>query len=85
MFTCKTEQPVATVTWRKDAMELRASGKHTASQEGLTLSLTISALTPADSGTYTCDIGQARSQARLQVQGELGTTAMPTTEAQVLL
>ncbi|XP_063088892.1 obscurin isoform X2 [Cavia porcellus] len=69
VFTCKTEQPVATVTWRKDAMELRASGKHTASQEGLTLSLTISALTPADSGTYTCDIGQARSQARLQVQG----------------
>ncbi|KAM6148397.1 obscurin [Erethizon dorsatum] len=70
VFTCKTEQPAATVTWRKDAMELQASGKHVASQEGLTLRLTISALTPADSGTYICDIGQAQSQARLQVQGQ---------------
>ncbi|XP_033623906.1 obscurin isoform X2 [Fukomys damarensis] len=70
VFTCKTEQLAATVTWRRDAMELRASGKHAPSQEGLILRLTISALTLADSGTYTCDIGQAQSQARLQVQGQ---------------
>ncbi|XP_013365188.1 PREDICTED: obscurin [Chinchilla lanigera] len=70
VFTCKTEQPAATVTWRKDAMELRASGKYAASQDGLTLRLTVSSLTPADSGIYTCDIGQAQSQAQLQVQGQ---------------
>ncbi|XP_063563614.1 obscurin isoform X36 [Gorilla gorilla gorilla] len=69
VFTCKTEHPAATVTWRKGLLELRASGKHQPSQEGLTLRLTISALEKADSDTYTCDIGQAQSQAQLVVQG----------------
>uniref|UniRef100_A0A5F4WHS1 non-specific serine/threonine protein kinase n=1 Tax=Callithrix jacchus TaxID=9483 RepID=A0A5F4WHS1_CALJA len=69
VFTCKTERPAATVTWRKGPSELRASGKHQFSQEGLTLRLTISALEKADSDTYTCDISQARTQARLLVQG----------------
>nr|XP_054960570.1 obscurin isoform X1 [Pan paniscus] len=69
VFTCKTEHPTATVTWRKGLLELRASGKHQPSQEGLTLRLTISALEKADSDTYTCDIGQAQSQAQLLVQG----------------
>uniref|UniRef100_A0A2I3SJ68 non-specific serine/threonine protein kinase n=1 Tax=Pan troglodytes TaxID=9598 RepID=A0A2I3SJ68_PANTR len=69
VFTCKTEHPAATVTWRKGLLELRASGKHQPSQEGLTLRLTISALEKADSDTYTCDIGQAQSQAQLLVQG----------------
>ncbi|XP_066122285.1 obscurin isoform X2 [Saccopteryx bilineata] len=70
IFTCKTEHPAATVTWRKGPSELCASGKHAPSQEGVTLRLTISALEKADSDTYTCDIGQARSQARLLVQGQ---------------
>uniref|UniRef100_A0A8C3YS51 Obscurin n=1 Tax=Catagonus wagneri TaxID=51154 RepID=A0A8C3YS51_9CETA len=69
VFACKTERPAASVTWRKGLTELRASGKHTPSQEGLTLRLTISALEKADSDTYTCNIGQAQSQARLLVQG----------------
>ena len=70
VFVCKTERPAAMVTWRKGLIELHASGKHTLSQEGLTLKLTINALNKADSDTYTCDIGQACSQARLLVQGE---------------
>lgn len=70
MFVCRTEQPAAVVIWRKGLTELPASGKHTPSQDGLTLKLTISALTKADSDTYTCDIGQACSQAQLLVQGE---------------
>lgn len=72
VFTCKTERPAGTVTWRKGLSELHASGKHAPSQEGVTLRLTISALEKADSDTYSCDIGQARSQARLIVQGEAG-------------
>lgn len=68
-FTCKTEHPAGSVTWRKGLTELRASGKHAPSQEGLTLQLTISALEKADSDTYTCDIGPAQSQARLLVKG----------------
>uniref|UniRef100_A0A2K6GY28 non-specific serine/threonine protein kinase n=1 Tax=Propithecus coquereli TaxID=379532 RepID=A0A2K6GY28_PROCO len=70
VFTCKTERPAAAVTWRKGLAELRASGKHRPSQEGLTLRLTVTALEKADSDTYTCDIGQAQSQARLLVQGQ---------------
>nr|XP_054323030.1 obscurin isoform X4 [Pongo pygmaeus] len=69
VFMCKTERPAATVSWRKGLLELRASRKHQPSQEGLVLRLTISALEKADSDTYTCDIGQAQSQAQLLVQG----------------
>ncbi|XP_057346837.1 obscurin isoform X19 [Manis pentadactyla] len=69
VFVCHTEQPAATVTWRKGLMELQASGKHMPSQEGLTLRLTVHALERADSDVYTCDIGQTSTQARLLVQG----------------
>ncbi|KAK2492721.1 hypothetical protein MC885_013414, partial [Smutsia gigantea] len=69
VFVCQTEQPAATVTWRKGLMELQASGKHMPSQEGLTLRLTVRALERADSDVYTCDIGQTSTQARLLVQG----------------
>ncbi|XP_057346834.1 obscurin isoform X16 [Manis pentadactyla] len=68
VFVCHTEQPAATVTWRKGLMELQASGKHMPSQEGLTLRLTVHALERADSDVYTCDIGQTSTQARLLVQ-----------------
>ncbi|XP_022419029.2 obscurin isoform X4 [Delphinapterus leucas] len=70
VFACKTERPAASVTWRKGLTELQTSEKHAPSQEGLTLRLTISALEKADSDTYTCDIGQAQSQARLLVKGQ---------------
>ncbi|XP_058436609.1 obscurin isoform X1 [Marmota monax] len=70
VFECKTELPASTVTWRKGLKELRASGKHMLSQEGLALRLTIRTLEKTDSDTYTCDIGQAQSQARLLVQGQ---------------
>ncbi|XP_076712375.2 obscurin isoform X14 [Callospermophilus lateralis] len=70
VFECKTELPASTVTWRKGLKELRASGKHMLSQEGLALRLTIRTLEKTDSDTYTCDIGQAQCQARLLVQGQ---------------
>ncbi|XP_077879380.1 obscurin-like [Ictidomys tridecemlineatus] len=70
VFECKTELPASTVTWRKGLKELRASGKYMLSQEDLALRLTIRSLEKMDSDTYTCDIGQAQSQARLLVQGQ---------------
>ncbi|KAK7798725.1 hypothetical protein U0070_000242 [Myodes glareolus] len=70
VFACKTEHPASVVIWRKGLLELRASGKHVPSQDGLTLKLTINALERTDSDTYTCDIGQARTQARLLVHGQ---------------
>ncbi|XP_047393930.1 obscurin [Sciurus carolinensis] len=70
VLSCRTELPASSVTWRKGPRELRASGRHTLSQEGLALRLTIHPLERADSDTYTCDIGQAQTQARLLVQGQ---------------
>ncbi|KAM4869513.1 LOW QUALITY PROTEIN: obscurin-like [Urocitellus parryii] len=70
VFECKTELLASTVTWRKGLKELRASGKHMLSQEGLAPRLTIRTLEKTDSDTYTCDIGQAQSQAWLLVQGQ---------------
>ncbi|XP_012590074.1 PREDICTED: obscurin [Condylura cristata] len=70
VLQCRTALPAASVTWRKDHAELRPSGRLALSQDGLTLRLTISALGQGDSGTYTCDIGQARTQARLLVLGQ---------------
>ncbi|KAM4798266.1 LOW QUALITY PROTEIN: obscurin-like [Urocitellus parryii] len=70
VFECKTELPAPTVTWCKGLKELRASWKHMLSQEGLALRLTIRTLEKTDSDTYTCDIGQAQSQAWLLVQGQ---------------
>uniref|UniRef100_A0A8C4MIZ6 Obscurin n=1 Tax=Equus asinus asinus TaxID=83772 RepID=A0A8C4MIZ6_EQUAS len=83
VFMCRTERPAAAVTWRKGLTELRPSGKHTPSQEGLTLRLIISALEKADSDTYTCDIGQARSQARLQVQEKPSAFSQELVDASV--
>lgn len=76
VFTCKTEHPASVVTWRKGLLELRTSAKHVPSQEGLTLKLTINALERTDSDTYTCDIGQAQTQARLLVHGKATHTCV---------
>ncbi|KAM7143815.1 obscurin-like [Molossus nigricans] len=84
VFTCKTEHPAVMVTWRKGLCELHASGKHEPSQEGVTLRLVISALEKTDSDTYTCDIGQARSQARLLVQEKPSVFSQELTDATVM-
>uniref|UniRef100_A0A7N4PFA3 non-specific serine/threonine protein kinase n=1 Tax=Sarcophilus harrisii TaxID=9305 RepID=A0A7N4PFA3_SARHA len=70
VFECETEKPASAVTWRKGIMELRATKKHAPSQAGTALKLTISPLEKGDADTYTCDIGDAQSQAQLTVQGQ---------------
>lgn len=69
VFTCQSEKAASSVVWRKGIAELRASKKYEITQKGQVLQLTINNLEKSDSDTYTCDIGDAQSRAKLVVQG----------------
>ena len=71
VFTCQSEKAASSVVWRKGIAELRASKKYEITQKGQVLKLTINNLEKIDSDTYTCDIGDAQSRAKLVVQGML--------------
>uniref|UniRef100_A0A8B9EVW0 Obscurin, cytoskeletal calmodulin and titin-interacting RhoGEF n=1 Tax=Anser cygnoides TaxID=8845 RepID=A0A8B9EVW0_ANSCY len=70
VFTCQSEKAASSVVWRKGIAELRASKKYEITQKGQVLQLTINNLEKSDSDTYTCDIGDAQSRAKLVVQGQ---------------
>uniref|UniRef100_A0A8C4UI32 Obscurin n=1 Tax=Falco tinnunculus TaxID=100819 RepID=A0A8C4UI32_FALTI len=68
VFMCQSEKAASSVVWRKGIAELRASKKYEITQKGQVLQLTIKNLEKSDSDTYTCDIGDAQSRAKLVVQ-----------------
>ncbi|KAG6929398.1 obscurin, cytoskeletal calmodulin and titin-interacting RhoGEF, partial [Chelydra serpentina] len=68
VFMCQTEKAAPTVTWRKGMVELKTSKKYEIIQKGNILQLAINALEKSDSDTYTCDVGEAQSRAKLIVQ-----------------
>ncbi|XP_014350242.1 obscurin isoform X30 [Latimeria chalumnae] len=68
IFECETENPVPKATWRKGMAELRDSKKYEVGQKGTCLTLAIKQLEKSDSDTYTCDIGDTQSRAKLTVQ-----------------
>ncbi|XP_064495791.1 obscurin [Pseudopipra pipra] len=70
VFTCQSERPASSVVWRKGIAELRAGRKYEMTQKGQDLQLTIKNLEKSDSDTYSCDIGDAQSRAKLVVQGQ---------------
>ncbi|XP_010188966.1 PREDICTED: obscurin-like, partial [Mesitornis unicolor] len=70
VFVCKSEKAASSVVWRKGIAELRAGRKYEMTQEGQVLQLTINNLEKSDSDTYSCDIGDAQSRAKLVVQGQ---------------
>ncbi|KAL7886884.1 hypothetical protein AOLI_G00046050 [Acnodon oligacanthus] len=67
-FECETAQPAAKFTWLKGAKEIKAGEKYQMAQKGTILILTVKDLEKADSDTYTCDVGTAKSTAKLSVQ-----------------
>lgn len=69
VFMCQSEKAASSVVWRKGMAELRAGRKYEITQKGQVLQLTIKNLEKSDSDTYTCDIGDAQSRAKLVVQG----------------
>uniref|UniRef100_A0A8B9M7M9 Obscurin, cytoskeletal calmodulin and titin-interacting RhoGEF n=2 Tax=Neoaves TaxID=3078114 RepID=A0A8B9M7M9_9AVES len=70
VFMCQSEKAASSVVWRKGIAELRTSRKYEITQKGQILQLTIKNLEKSDSDTYTCDIGDAQSRAKLVVQGQ---------------
>ncbi|XP_023777818.1 obscurin [Cyanistes caeruleus] len=70
VFVCQSERAASSVVWRKGMAELRAGRKYEITQKGQVLQLTIKNLEKSDSDTYTCDIGDSQSRAKLTVQGQ---------------
>lgn len=66
---CQSERAASSVVWRKGIAELRVGRKYEITQKGQVLQLTIKNLEKSDSDTYSCDIGDAQSRAKLTVQG----------------
>ncbi|XP_049336778.1 obscurin isoform X48 [Astyanax mexicanus] len=67
-FECETAQAAARVTWLKGVKEIKAGRKYQMSQKGTVLVLTVKELEKADSDSYSCDVGTAKSTANLTVQ-----------------
>lgn len=67
---CTTEQIPSTVVWLKGHTELKAGGRYEMSQKDGVLTLTIKQLGENDTDIYTCDVGTAKSMAKVTVKGE---------------
>ncbi|XP_056149779.1 obscurin-like [Lampris incognitus] len=67
---CETEQSPTKVTWYKGSAALKAGGRYEVSQKQRLLTLTIKHLEDKDSDTYTCDVGTAKSTAKVTVKAQ---------------
>ncbi|KAF1383754.1 hypothetical protein PFLUV_G00135120 [Perca fluviatilis] len=64
---CETAQTPSTVIWLKGHTELKAGGRYEMSQKERVLTLTIKHLEEKDTDIYTCDVGTAKSMAKVTV------------------
>ncbi|XP_068593691.1 obscurin isoform X3 [Cebidichthys violaceus] len=64
---CETAQTPSTVIWLKGHTELKAGGRYEMSQKEGTLTLTVKQLEEKDTDIYTCDVGTAKSMAKVTV------------------
>ncbi|KAM6920582.1 obscurin [Lycodopsis pacificus] len=64
---CETAQTPSTVIWLKGHTELKAGGRYEMSQKEEVLTLTIKQLEEKDTDIYTCDVGTAKSMAKVTV------------------
>lgn len=67
---CETAQTPSTVTWLKGHAELRRGGRYEMSQKEQIMTLTIKELEEKDTDLYTCNVGTAKSMAKLTVNGK---------------
>ncbi|XP_049602918.1 obscurin isoform X4 [Syngnathus scovelli] len=65
---CETIQSPSAVAWLKGHTELKADPRYEMSQKEGVLSLTIKHLQEDDTDIYTCDVGTAKSMAKLTVK-----------------
>nr|XP_024661629.1 obscurin isoform X13 [Maylandia zebra] len=67
---CTTEQIPSTVVWLKGHTELKAGGRYEMSQKDGVLTLMIKQLEENDTDIYTCDVGTAKSMAKVTVKAK---------------
>ncbi|XP_039875850.1 obscurin isoform X16 [Simochromis diagramma] len=67
---CTTEQIPSTVVWLKGHTELKAGRRYEMSQKDGVLTLTIKQLEENDTDIYTCDVGTAKSMAKVTVKAK---------------
>ncbi|KAM8728678.1 obscurin isoform 2-T2 [Acanthopagrus schlegelii] len=65
---CETALTPSTVVWLKGHTELKAGGRYEMFQKEGVLTLTIKHLEEKDTDIYTCDVGTAKSMARVTVK-----------------
>lgn len=69
-LACTISDPKATVTWVRDSVVIKAGLKYDLRKNGAFQHLRIHNLVPDDSGTYTCDTGDAQCEVSLTVEGK---------------
>lgn len=67
---CETAQSPSTVIWLKGHTELKAGGQYEMYQKEGVMTLTIKHLEEKDTNIYTCDVGTAKSMAKVTVNGK---------------
>ncbi|XP_029970331.1 obscurin [Salarias fasciatus] len=65
---CETAQSPSAVVWLKGHAELKAGGRYQMTQKDGVLTLTIKQLEEKDTDIYTCDVGTAKSMAKVTVK-----------------
>ncbi|XP_028988224.1 obscurin isoform X14 [Betta splendens] len=65
---CETAQVPSSVVWLKGHTELRAGGRYEMSQRERLLTLTVHQLEEDDTDIYTCDVGTAKSMAKVTIK-----------------
>uniref|UniRef100_A0A8C3B0J3 Ig-like domain-containing protein n=1 Tax=Cyclopterus lumpus TaxID=8103 RepID=A0A8C3B0J3_CYCLU len=71
VLQCEIAQCPSTVIWLKGPAELKAGGRYEMSQKDGILTLTIKHLEEKDTDIYTCDVGTAKSVAKVTVNEKL--------------
>ncbi|XP_067462241.1 obscurin isoform X44 [Thunnus thynnus] len=68
-LACTISDPKANVTWLRNNTAIKAGLKYDLRKNGAFQQLRIHSLVPEDSGTYTCDTGDAQCDVTLTVEG----------------
>lgn len=69
-LSCTISEPKAPVTWKRNNVVIQAGLKYDLTNKGAFHQLRIHNLLPEDSGTYTCDTGDAQCDVSLTVEGD---------------
>ncbi|XP_073347535.1 obscurin [Pagrus major] len=68
-LACTISDPMATISWIRNNVPIQAGLKYDLKNNGAFHQLRIHNLVPEDSGTYTCDTGDAQCDVTLTVEG----------------